>query len=101
MGVMPRAPFIYGLPGTDAFLTGLETAKCPSFHELTKRMEDAYYNAAETLVDPGLPTFIADLRAQGKSVFALTSRSLNSSLSWHNKVVLDALSRFNVSFSNL
>jgi len=99
--VMPDTPFIYGLPGSDAFLKKLQTAECPSYNNLTKRMEEAYYNARETLVDPDMPALIAGLRSQDKQVFALTSRSLNSSVSWHNDVVLRALDRYGVSFSEL
>ena len=99
--LMPDTPFISGMPGTDAFLQNLGSCEQKLLPHLEKGMEAAYYSAAETLVDPGLPSLIADLRGSGRRVLALTSRAHKGKYGWHNDVVIDALVAAGVRFSPL
>jgi len=103
--VMPSAPFIDGLPGSDALVRRLR-ALCGQevLAGLRQRMVEAYYDAPVALVDAGLPEIIASLRARGVRVHGLTSRGATREV-WayadHNDKVIDALSRHQIKFSPL
>lgn len=95
-------PFVYGLPGSDAFVRTLDDCVKGELQSLKQMMEESYYAAPQKLVDPRLPALITDLRRSGSLVLGLTSRSMSgASYSWHNEVVVDALRQFGIRFSPL
>ena len=99
--VMPAVPFIDGLPGSDALVRRLLLPE-DMLETLRQRMREAYYRAPITLVDAGLPTLIADLRARGVRVHGLTSREAGPpTFAWHNRLVVEALRQHHVHFSSL
>ena len=107
--VMPAAPFIDGLPGSDALVRRLLLPE-EMLEALKQQMREAYYRAPITLVDAGLPTLIADLRARGVIVHGLTSREAGpptfawqapTEPAWHNRLVVEALRQHHVHFSSL
>jgi hypothetical protein len=103
--VLPKTPFIDGLPSSDRFTNRLE-ALCSGevLAALRERMEQAYYAAPITLVDESLPEVIASLKQRGVRVYGLTSRGrdpLSYTFAWHNAKVVEALAQNGVEFSPL
>lgn len=99
--VMPNTPFIYGMHGSDAFTNEMSSCEKEAMNQLGPRMEAAYYSAPLQLVDPGLPALIASLRKGGRSVWALTSRTLGDKYEWHTQKVVEFLVAEGVFFAQL
>jgi hypothetical protein len=100
--VMPRTPFIYGLPNADEILAGLRShtfMKERCYSTIGKKMEEEYFHAPLELVSPELKSVIQTLKSSGAQVFGLTSRSEVDEYSWHNKVVQNFLQRHGIEFS--
>ena len=99
--VMPEAPFIDGLPGSDALVRKLTLCGEAVMSTLRARMVEAYYSAPIRMVDDDLPDLISHLRFRGVFVYGLTSRGRTLDINWHNHRVVDALLSHRVRFSEL
>ncbi|CAE7706057.1 unnamed protein product [Symbiodinium sp. CCMP2592] len=100
--LMPRTPFIYGMPKTDAFLKSLGHCEREALVWIGPQMEEAYYAAPLQLVVQGLPSVVRSLRQHGWHVYAATSRSTGDvPWDWHNDVVIEFLQAAGVEFSPL
>jgi len=93
--VFPRdAPFIYGMPKTDAFVKKHTNGDNPDscFSKLKKElgelMEKDYYDSPVELVDVGLPALLTKLKSKGHDIYALTSRSAEH---YHTPTLLSEL----------
>lgn len=109
--VISKTPFIYGMPGSDAFVRSMmgdcqKEVEKEQWDVLQEDMEAAYYNADIALVDDELPATLHDLRfpkvGKGKLVFGLTSRpSGGDDFAVHNEKTIAALNKYGIQLSSL
>lgn len=102
--LFPRdAPFIYGLPNTDAFvkryIKGEQAPSCFSkqWKELRELMVKEYYNTPLELVEPGFPALLRKLKAKGHDLYAITCASAHH---YHTPTLLSHLNSLFLSLFN-
>lgn len=105
--VLPKTPFIYGLPKSDAYMSHLSlTCDEETVGKLAGVMEDTYYDSPIQLVDEDFPGFIHNLQIMMDKdvvkVFGLTSRGNNEPIDKaRNLKLIDALQQHGIQFSRL
>lgn len=95
--VIPAAPFIDGLPRSDAFVQQLKKNCAESaFQRIDREMERLYYESPHILVETASVEFLKGLEVS-KHVVALTARDY---VSKYSRALLDDLSRLGIGFSD-